>query len=299
MTDDEVIRRLVRRAHDTDPEQVEVNIAAGLSDVRRRARLQETVPQQNRMLQEQKTRDQATRPSQIVPDDDEDDDERRRWALIAVGAPEPADSVLSIPERERRTAVNDLLNPPPDDGPGRPTRAAKNLTGHPPESVSAPDGAAVAAFAAFYRAQTPALVRFLVWMGARLPDAADLAQDTMIEAFNNWQTIEHPRTWIRRVASRKYVRRLAGTEEPVDPLVGRPLPPVPCDLTDWEQHHEIRYLQALLPPRQRQVMAWTCDGYQPHEIAAELGITAEAVRSSLRLARRKLAQQLPAEDEPR
>jgi RNA polymerase sigma-70 factor (ECF subfamily) len=136
-------------------------------------------------------------------------------------------------------------------------------------------------------------------MGARLPDAADLAQDTMIEAFNKWQAIEHPRAWTRRVASRKYGRRLAGAEAPVDQVDGRPLLPARCDLADWEQHREIRRLLALLPSRQRQVMAWTYDGYKPHEIAAELGITAEAVRSNLKLARRKLAQQLPAEDDPR
>jgi RNA polymerase sigma factor (sigma-70 family) len=195
--------------------------------------------------------------------------------------------------------VNDLLDPPPEDGPSRPARTAGDLTSHPLEPAPAPDAATVAEFTAFYRAQTSALVRFLVWMGAQLPDATDLAQDTMIAAFNSWQTIEHPMAWIRRVASRKFGRRLAGTKEPVDQVDGRPLLPARSDLTDWEQHHEIRRLLALLPPRQRQVMAWTYDGYQPHEIATELGITAEAVRSSLRLARRTLAQQLPAEDDPR
>lgn len=195
--------------------------------------------------------------------------------------------------------MNDLLNPLPEDGPGRPTRAAEDLTGHPPEPVQAFDSAALAAFATFYRAQTPSLVRFLVWMGARLPDAADLAQDTMIDAFNSWQTIEHPRAWIRRVASRKYGRRLAGTEEPVDQMDGHPLLPAHRDLTDREQYREIQRLLALLPARQRQVMAWTYDDYEPGEIAAELGITAEAVRSSLKLARRKLAQLLHADNDPR
>jgi RNA polymerase sigma-70 factor (ECF subfamily) len=165
--------------------------------------------------------------------------------------------------------------------------------------VPAPEGTTVAAFTVFYRAETSGLVRFLVWMGARLPDAADLAQDTMIEAFRQWQTIKHPRTWTRRVASRKYARRLASTEQPVDHVDGSPLLPANRDLTDWEQHYQIRRLLAVLPPRQRQVMAWTYDGYEPHEIAAELEITAEAVRSSLKLARHKLAQQLPSEDDPR
>jgi len=194
--------------------------------------------------------------------------------------------------------VNDL-DPPPEDRPGWPACTAGDLTVHLPKSAVAPDAATVAEFTVFYRTQTSTLVRFLVWLGARLPDAADLAQDTMIEAFNSWQTIKHQRAWIRRVASRKYGRHLAGTEEPADHMDGRPLLPARCDLTEWEQHDEIRRLLALLPPRQRQVMAWTYDGYQPHEIATELGITAEAVRSNLRLARRKLAQQLPVEDDQR
>jgi DNA-directed RNA polymerase specialized sigma24 family protein len=155
--------------------------------------------------------------------------------------------------RRRRTGRAGLPAPP------------ETRPDHSPEPVPAPSPAAVAEFIVFYRTQTSALVRFLVWMGARLPDAADLAQDAMLEAFNCWQTIEHPRAWIRRVASRKYGRRLAGTEEPVDQVDGRPLLPVRCDLTDWEQHHEIQRLLALLPPRQRQVMAWTYDGYQPRD----------------------------------
>jgi RNA polymerase sigma factor (sigma-70 family) len=195
--------------------------------------------------------------------------------------------------------VNDLLDPPPDDGPGGPTRAAEHLTAHSPASVPEVEDVDVAAFVVFYRTHISGLVRFLVWMGARLSDAADLAQDTMIEAFNQWQIIEHPRAWARRVASRKYLRHLASTEEPVDQVDGRPLLPACHDLTDWEQHREIRRLLALLPSRQRQVMAWTYDGYKPHEIATELGIAAEAVRSSLKLARRKLAEQLPPEDAPR
>jgi RNA polymerase sigma factor (sigma-70 family) len=194
--------------------------------------------------------------------------------------------------------MSHLLDPPSEDRPGSATHSTEDLAGHPPASVPELDNAAVTAFATFYRTQTPALVRFLIWTGARLADAADLAQDTMIEAFKNWHDIEYPRAWIRRVASRKYGRSLASTEEVVEQMDGRPLLPAHCNVIGWEQLREIQRLLALLPPRQRQVMAWTYDGYEPHEIAAELGITAEAVRSSLKLARRKLAQQLSAEDDP-
>ena len=51
----------------------------------------------------------------------------------------------------------------------------------------------------------------------------------------------------------------------------------------------------LLPLRQRQVMAWTLDGYTPAQIADELQITAEAARSSLKKARRTLATYLREE----
>lgn len=52
MTDDEVVRGLVRRAHDADPEQVEVDIAAGLTDIVARAR-PEVLRQQGLTVREQ------------------------------------------------------------------------------------------------------------------------------------------------------------------------------------------------------------------------------------------------------
>jgi RNA polymerase sigma factor (sigma-70 family) len=183
------------------------------------------------------------------------------------------------------------LNPSPDDGP---SPSARHLTEHPTPPVAAvPQDLAVAEFTTFYRAEIASLVRFLIWTGAHGTDAADLAQDTMIDAFRQWSTITRPRAWVRRIASRKFGRRLANAEEPVAVVDGRPLLPANQDLTDSEHYHEIRRLLALLPARQRQVMAWTFDDYQPHEIAVELGITAQAVRSSLKLARRTLAQYLP------
>lgn len=46
-------------------------------------------------------------------------------------------------------------------------------------------------------------------------------------------------------------------------------------------------------------MAWTLDRYTPAQIADELGITAEAARSSLKKARRMLAVYLQAEGDER
>jgi DNA-directed RNA polymerase specialized sigma24 family protein len=48
----------------------------------------------------------------------------------------------------------------------------------------------------------------------------------------------------------------------------------------------------LLPPRQRQVLAWTFDGFKPSEIAAELGLKPEVVRANLKKARHAIVAHL-------
>lgn len=186
--------------------------------------------------------------------------------------------------------MNGILEPSSGDEPaGRPGRALQR----PPADHDLPEPQAdVAGFCAFYRMEVPRLVTFLVWSGARLADAADIAQDTMVDAFRQWSTLETPRAWVRRVASRKYARRIAHVETPVDQVDGKPLLSCEVDATEWEQNQEILYFLGTLPLRQRQVMAWTFDGYTASEIAAELHMTSGAVRSSLKLARRALTAKL-------
>ncbi|MGH3770905.1 MAG: RNA polymerase sigma factor [Pseudonocardiaceae bacterium] len=169
-----------------------------------------------------------------------------------------------------------------------------------PDQGSAP--LADAAFSAFYRRFVPTLVGFLVWQGARLPDAADLAQVTMSAAYRYWSTIREPEAWARRVASRELARHIARVE-PEDPASEIPehsslLPPL-TNVTAWKQQHEVLRLLDLRPPRQRQVMAWRLEGYTPAEIAAELKITSESVRSNLWKARKTLAQHLGVTGEER
>ncbi|MFE5126554.1 sigma factor-like helix-turn-helix DNA-binding protein, partial [Streptomyces sp. NPDC056669] len=45
-------------------------------------------------------------------------------------------------------------------------------------------------------------------------------------------------------------------------------------------------------PRQREVMAWTLDGYRPQEIAQIMGIAPEAARKNLERGRTLLKQAL-------
>lgn len=145
-------------------------------------------------------------------------------------------------------------------------------------------------FATFYKTFTPTLVAFLRWQGVPLRDAADLAQETMTQAYRNWLKIRHPKAWVRRVASRLWARRLAESIE--DSVADVPEPILlreVTDVTEWEQRHDVLQILDQLPSRQRQVLAWSLDGYTPSEIAEELRMTPEAVRASLYKARRALA----------
>jgi RNA polymerase sigma factor (sigma-70 family) len=192
--------------------------------------------------------------------------------------------------------MTDVLEPPDEPGRSRPAveqdSPSRSLAGLPPVDVRPVD--VDAAFSDFYRAEIKRLVNFLLWMGAGVADAADLAQDTMIDAYRSWPSVRHPRAWVRRVASRKYIRRRISPDETATDLTDdhNPLLGAPSDITAWERRHEVFHALAKLPPRQRQVLAWSLDGYQPQEIATELNITAPAVRGSLKLARRALAELL-------
>lgn len=179
-------------------------------------------------------------------------------------------------------------------------------TGHPatPGNEGCPDTSAarpgaqatdpVAAFSDFYRHSVPSLVGFLMWHGADLSEASDIAQETMERAWRDWEHIREPRAWTRVVASREYGRRRASlNESPVDVQSGQhPLLSTDVDIEAFSERHEVLRLLAALPLRQRQVLAWTYDGFSPTEIAEQLTMTTDAVRSSLFKARRSLAKLL-------
>lgn len=79
------------------------------------------------------------------------------------------------------------------------------------------------AFAAFYRNGWHDLVAFVMWLGANLQDAQNIAQETMTRAYSRWETIDHPKTWIRTVVSHEYGRSaFAVHDDPVDELPEMP-----------------------------------------------------------------------------
>ncbi|WP_218005020.1 RNA polymerase sigma factor [Actinomadura macra] len=154
-------------------------------------------------------------------------------------------------------------------------------------------------FGLFYTADMPRLVSFLVVQGARPAVAAELAQDAMTEAYRQWDRIDAPRAWVRTVASRAWWRRAGDdrAEVPYDEL------PEPGTLlseresAEIETRHTFLAMVRDLPQNQRQIMAWTYDGYRPTEIAALLGKEPATVRSALREARAALRKRYPRTQE--
>lgn len=149
------------------------------------------------------------------------------------------------------------------------------------------------AFAVFYREKLAPLVAFLRWQGVPLREATDVAQEAMIQAYRSWLTIDHPQAWIRRVASRMWARRIAnGLEDPIGDATEIPSLLTVTDVEAWEHQYDVLQIIDRLPMRQRQVLAWTLDGFTPTEIATELEMSAEAVRASPARARRAVAMYL-------
>ncbi|MBO0808011.1 MAG: sigma-70 family RNA polymerase sigma factor, partial [Actinobacteria bacterium] len=130
-----------------------------------------------------------------------------------------------------------------------------------------------------YRQQFPGLVWFVMGLGAGAEEAADAAQSAFAAAFPAWETIRHPQAWLRRVAGRAYFRRAASREIPVAAAPDAPGPQlVPEDVEFRDEARRVLAALAVLPPRQRQMMAWHMDGFGPAEIARELGCDQAAVR---------------------
>ncbi|GAB3464530.1 RNA polymerase sigma factor [Actinophytocola sediminis] len=170
---------------------------------------------------------------------------------------------------------------------------------HDAPAGPAPAPVWAAEYERFYRETVKRLVGFLVLQGAQVTDAADVAQETLCKAFQRWPNLDNPRAWSFTVASRSLIRRLVDNEDLIDPTdLAEPTPSTPTPLlranpTDaWHVRHDLITALSELPFRQRQVMAWRLSGYTPEEIATELQLTSDAVRSSLYLARRALAARL-------
>jgi RNA polymerase sigma factor (sigma-70 family) len=180
--------------------------------------------------------------------------------------------------------------------PGTPETSGAPLVGpeadRPRAERSAPAGKNLGAeheFVGFYRGHVTRLIAYLVYQGATAHLAADIAQDAMTTAYRRWPEITSPRAYAWTVAYRMYMRHTLA-DAPEIPVGDIPEParllPRPEEAEAWLQTLQVNAVLRALPPRQRQVLALTIDGWTPAEIAELLNIDPAAVRSNLMKARR-------------
>lgn len=152
-------------------------------------------------------------------------------------------------------------------------------------------------WAEVYRATFPELVRFLhrkVWDVER---ARDLAQETFTRALR--QQPDNPRAWLFRVASnlardeaRLVVRRkrhlvlLRGEAERAEAAAPTPA----AELEAAERRERLRQALERVGERDREVLLLWDAGMSYPEIAAETGLSAGAVGTTLARARRRLVE---------
>lgn len=134
-------------------------------------------------------------------------------------------------------------------------------------------------------------------MGASRADAEDAAQEAMIAAWQQWESIREPAAWVRTTAARAFWKH--NHQQPhTSPLEdATPQPPGRDeDLAIFaeEQRRVLRLLRGL-PAEQRAVAALHYDGLPPQEIAKLIGKPAATVRSHLRHARTTLKEVISSE----
>lgn len=157
-------------------------------------------------------------------------------------------------------------------------------------------------FEQFYRTEQVRLICFLRSLGASWDGAWDISQDCFLTALQCWGHLTDPPTWIRTTAVRAYRRTQARRADELPRMLRGGWEPRPHFDEPGLRTEAARVFAAIasLPPRQAEVMALTCDGYRPKEIAqilsevypGEGGITGDAVRASLHQARHKLKRLL-------
>jgi RNA polymerase sigma factor (sigma-70 family) len=156
-------------------------------------------------------------------------------------------------------------------------------------------------FDAFYRAEYPRLVRYLIAvMGLDAAEAEDVAQDALIIMMDRLEYVRSETahsylfvTATRMTAKRKTERNRVIVTDHIGEAVGiGSTPDTASEITDRE---DVLRMMRALPPAQRAIMTLTYEGLNTAEISEALKITAATVRSNLRHARHALREQVDLE----
>jgi DNA-directed RNA polymerase specialized sigma24 family protein len=120
----------------------------------------------------------------------------------------------------------------------------------------------------FYKTEFRALVRFVLRSAGSTDvyEAYDAVQDAVALALPRWDSIRHPRAWLRKVALREFLR--SEVPDPIDAIPESAGPDSTTEATEQRrQEARVRATLQHLPFKQRQALAWAYDGFTPAEIA--------------------------------
>jgi RNA polymerase sigma-70 factor (ECF subfamily) len=149
----------------------------------------------------------------------------------------------------------------------------------------------------------PRVYRFALRLCNDRHAAEDLTQETLLRAWRQRGRLRDPRAfqvWLFRIAVNLWNDQLRRGRSPVasaSPLAGDETGQAqPADrlVAGREELECALRVMAALPPRQREVLYLSaCEGLSSCEVAEILGISTDAAKANLALARKKVRQQLP------
>src|SRR5277367_5841192 len=115
-------------------------------------------------------------------------------------------------------------------------------------------------------------VVLLVVHGASWADAEDATQEAMLQAWQQWESVDEPTSWVRTVAFRAFWRQIRTRQQtvPLDEDAYEPTADVDLSIFAEEQQRVLRVLRTL-PLEQRIVAALFYDGLSCEEIAELIG----------------------------
>jgi RNA polymerase sigma factor (sigma-70 family) len=145
-------------------------------------------------------------------------------------------------------------------------------------------------FEEYFAADVKRLVALLVKLGATSHDAADIAQDVLIDVYRRWDKIDSPRDWATCAAvARCYRTPSSGKHETLVEAVPDSCHSILIDPEFYadvvESADRVRVILAPLSEQQRLVMAFLSEGYNQRETARLINTTPAAVAQTARRAR--------------
>jgi RNA polymerase sigma-70 factor (sigma-E family) len=156
-------------------------------------------------------------------------------------------------------------------------------------------------FEEFANTRLPALLRFAVLLSGDPHTAADLVQDALVKAQEQWKRVcaaEQPDRYVRRMITNRYIDQRRGSWLRRVVLRADPAEPRPVDdhAETTVDRDQVWALLATLPRQQRAALVLRYyEGMRDAEIGEVIGCSVGTVRGYISRALATLRVELPAE----